>query len=74
MDPRRIEEDGIILASIHPASDTIVKMVMKQSTNTLDGRSEWIWLRLPNGDLVLGVFPQGDTYMACEEDARYPLD
>lgn len=35
--------------------------------DVLDGEhSEPIWLRLPNGDLVLGVYPQGEeTYFAA---------
>lgn len=33
-----------------------------------DGRSPFMWIRLPNGDLILGVFPYGDTYFATEND------
>lgn len=30
---------------------------------TLNGdTSDWYWLRLPNGDLVLATYPTGDTY------------
>jgi hypothetical protein len=32
-----------------------------------DGRSDFVWLRLPNGDLILGVWPQGDTYLTVVE-------
>lgn len=28
-----------------------------------DRRSEFFWLRLQNGDLLLGTYPQGDTYI-----------
>jgi len=66
------DEPTRIIASIHPASEQSVKTVMMQSETSGDGRSPWVWLRLPNGDLILGVFPQGDTYFECELDACYP--
>jgi len=65
-------EDEITIATIHPASEDSVHTVLNASVNDEDGRSNWVWLRLPNGDLILGVFPQGDTYFSCEEDAHYP--
>lgn len=34
----------------------------EQSTEGRDGRSSWVWVRLADGTLVLGVMPQGDTY------------
>lgn len=32
-----------------------------------DTRSQVLQLRLPNGDLFLGFFPQGDSYSEIEE-------
>jgi len=29
-------------------------------------RSQWVWIRLPDGDLVLAVYPQGDAYFSTE--------
>lgn len=30
---------------------------------TLNGNhSNWCWIMLPNGDIMLGIFPQGETY------------
>lgn len=66
MDPERI------IATVHPASDKSVHHVVSQPEGTMDGRSEWVWVRLTNGDLVLGVFPRGDTYFAVEADAQFP--
>ncbi len=60
-------------AWIHPASLESVAHVMAQP-ETDDGRSEFVWVRLPCGDLILGVFPRGDTYFAVEIDAAYPGD
>lgn len=67
-------DDGRVpwLAAVHPASDESVREVMAQAAGTDDGRSEWTWLRLPNGDLMLGVFPRGETYFAVEVDAQFP--
>lgn len=36
--------------------------------------SPWHWLRLPNGDLLLGMFPHGDTYEAVQGDATHTGD
>lgn len=60
-----------LLATIHPASEQSMQLVLAADEHSDDGRSQWVWLRLPNGDLILGVFPQGETYLACEEDACY---
>lgn len=29
-------------------------------------RSPWFWMRFPNGDLLLGFWPQGDAYFVGE--------
>ncbi len=76
MIPAEDPETGVItadlLAYVHPASDDAVRLVMNAEEGGLDGRSEFVWLRLSNGDLILGVFPKGDTYFAVEDDAAYP--
>lgn len=64
--------DGGTSALVHPASPESVELVLNSDDESGDGRSPWIWLRLPNGDLILGVFPQGDTYFAVENDAAWP--
>ncbi len=33
-----------------------------------DCRSQWVWIRFPNGDLFLACAPQGDTYFTWEEE------
>ena len=38
-----------------------VNFVLSQKVDD-DGRSGWKWFRLANGDLILGVFPRGETY------------
>lgn len=63
-----MEESGR-LSWHHPASQTAVDLVIDQDPNDDDGRSEWLWIRLANGDLILGCYPQGETYFAVEIDA-----
>lgn len=60
------------LVNIHPASRQAAYTVIDASPDDNDGRSDWMWVRLPNGDLILGLFPQGGTYEAVEGDAAYP--
>lgn len=57
---------------VHPASRESVDLVLSRSEDDPNGRSNWLWVRLPNGDLILGVFPQGDTYEMVERDAFPP--
>jgi hypothetical protein len=54
--------DGDVIAWAMDASQGAVDYVLTRQTNDPDGRSPWVWLRLANGDLVLGTFPRGDTY------------
>jgi len=65
-------DPSVVLARIHPASHESVGRVLSANPESPNGRSPWVWLRLPNGDAILGVFPQGDTYLECEEDATFP--
>ena len=60
-----------VIAEYHRASPAAVERVL-EAPLTGDGRSEWRWIRLANGDLILGVFPHGETYFAIEIDAETP--
>lgn len=44
-----------------------VDLVLSTKIGAEDGRSEWYFIRLPNGDLVLATYPCGDTYFATEQ-------
>lgn len=75
MQPHRVyseEREGEVIAWVHPAHSSFVKKVLDADQHSPDGRSNWVWVRLPNGDLILGVYPQGDTYEECEADAQFP--
>lgn len=62
------EFDWDRLAETTPASQDAVNYVLAQPVDDDDGRSDWRWVRLVNGDLMLAVFPHGDTYFATEGD------
>ena len=62
------------LCTIHPAHPASVKLVLDAPERTEDGRSEWLWCRFANGDLMLGLFPRGETYELVERYAEYPGD
>lgn len=55
-----------------PADDRLAAQVIDAKVGDDDGRSEWYWLRLQNGDLMLACFPCGDTYLATEADPQRP--
>jgi hypothetical protein len=63
----RDPETGAHLAEIFPASLEGAATVMSSQPEDPDGRSEWTWVRLLNGDLMLATFPQGATYEKVEE-------
>lgn len=63
--------DDKTIMTVHPASAKSVEYVSKQTEKGMDGRSNWVWIRLANGDLILGCYPQGETYFMVEDDAYY---
>ncbi|TPL66591.1 hypothetical protein [Mesorhizobium sp. B2-4-1] len=54
-----------------PASDASVETILKADPTSMDGRSNWLWFRLPNDDLIFGCFPEGATYFATEYDHSF---
>lgn len=67
-------DTDVTCAIIHPASEQSVLTVLGADPNAEHGlaRSQWVWVRLQNGDLILGCFPQDDTYFATEDDNSAP--
>lgn len=61
----RHDETGAVIAETFPASQDAVDRLLAAPVDA-DGRSEWTWLRLANGDLMLGLFPAGETYFDLE--------
>jgi hypothetical protein len=56
------------LAHTFPASEQAAFTVLMADKDDPEGRSQWMWVRLANGDLILGLYPQGDTYCLVEEE------
>ncbi len=68
-------DDAVVdgeIAWFEPASDEAVREIVDADDRLSEGftRSEWLWIRLANGDLILGVYPQDEAYFAFEE--AYP--
>lgn len=55
-----------LLAHVEPAKDEDVRCVLACDEYDFNGRSNWVWVRLQNGELILGCYPQGDTYTKFE--------
>lgn len=56
------DDKGRHIAHVVSAAQDDVERVLKAEINDDDGRSDWVWVRLANGDLLLGMFPCGATY------------
>lgn len=56
------------ITNTRPASEESVKIILAADPASPDGRSEWTWFHLSNGDMIFGCFPQGDTYFNTQDD------
>ncbi len=56
-----------VLATNIDAKREDVDFLLSQPVDNWDGRSDWRWVRLQNGDLMLAVFPCGETYFYIAE-------
>lgn len=59
-------DEGEYLGSSCDASQEDANYVLAQPVD-LDGRSDWKWVRLTDGSLILGVYPCGDTYIEMSD-------
>ncbi len=64
----RIRNPSAEGAEIISASQAAAVIIMNADPSSDDGRSQWLWVRLSNGDLIFGCYPQGDTYFAAFEE------
>lgn len=65
--PVRLSEvvERPVIAEMFPASRDSANALMHMAVGE-DGRSKPQWLRLANGDLILGTFPTGEGYSMLE--------
>jgi hypothetical protein len=61
-------DEGCVNFMVKSASQSSMAIVLAADPESPEGRSQWVWVRLPDGDLILGLYPQGDTYFATEQD------
>jgi hypothetical protein len=66
--PDNYPADGSVLVQYYPATERGIATMLAANPDDEDGRSEWLWIRLANGDLIFGCFPQAGTYFELEED------
>ncbi|MGW8177622.1 MAG: hypothetical protein ACWGQW_02335 [bacterium] len=52
----------------HPASREMVYKILSRGDDPDDGRSGFYYFLMPNGDMILGVYPTGETYFEAETD------
>jgi hypothetical protein len=72
VEPEQIDPERPHLLAIEAkASSAMAEHVMLADVG-LNGRSDWMWFRLANGDLILGCWPLGETYEATESDPNRP--
>lgn len=62
----QIEPDTTVAATIVPADDLLAKQLL------MSNRSNFVWVTLCNGDIMLACFPQGErwTQLAVDDAAR----
>lgn len=60
-------EDGTCVQR-RTASLEAIEMLLNAQPSMNNGRSEWFWFRLPNGDAVFGCYPVGSTYVSLERE------
>ena len=58
-----------VLCRVTDAEPADIHVVINATIDD-NGRSLFKWFRLQNGDLILGVFPRGDTYIEVSERAK----
>lgn len=74
VEPDQIDPERPHLLAIEATADPKIAQAVIDAAvcDVGDGRSEWKWFRLANGDLILGCWPQGDTYEMTEMDENRP--
>jgi hypothetical protein len=56
-------EENPAIALMEPATPEQVAEMLATPIGENEGRSEWVWVRLRDGTLMLAILPLGDTYM-----------
>lgn len=68
------ESPGDAAYAVIEAKPESVVRLLAMDPNLPDGftRSQHVWIRLPGGDLILGVFPQDAGYEEFTDEAAWP--
>ncbi len=60
---------NVLIATAAPVKSDGARELVLRANEDRDGRSGWMWITLANGDLILGVFPHGDTHEIASQAA-----
>lgn len=61
-------EIGIVVPATEESARTLIAI------DDDDLRSEWVWVRLADGSLMLGCYPRGEALDAAEAEYHASLD
>lgn len=53
---------GFVDINVEDFPEDVVRDLLRLDDGVDDSRSQTVAIRFPNGDLVIGFYPQGDTY------------
>lgn len=56
------DSPGFVDILVTDISEYVVRELLNKDPEEDDTRSQTVAIRFPNGDLVLGFYPQGDSY------------
>lgn len=66
VDNSLVNVEGDIINKTLATKEEVVK-VLSANSDSENGRSEFFWLRFPNGELALATFPRGNTYIEVSD-------
>jgi hypothetical protein len=62
----RLDARGDIHLVVHDFPEEVFRDLLDRDPEEDHTRSQVLQFRLPNGDLILGFYPQGDSYFEIE--------
>lgn len=66
--PRTVDLGQGVFQMQDTSREAAQEIINAQVDDDEDGRSEWFWLRCPNGDLMFACYPMGDLYYSHEDE------
>lgn len=67
----KIDDPVTLIGHKVPANRQDVDTVLLALKGDPNGRSEWTWIVLANGDVCLATFPQGELYERLNSEGAF---